>query len=333
MTGTPDLTDQYTVHVLQNASGARLDKWLADALPQTSRTRLRILIEQGAVIIADVPQRDPAYRIKPGQMITVYFPKPEAARPMAQQMDLDIIFEDNSLIVINKPPGLVVHPAPGNPDKTLVNALLAHCGDNLQGIGGVRRPGIVHRIDKDTSGLLVAAKTQSAHTGLAAQFAEHSVDRTYNAFVWELPRPPKGRIIGAIGRSPRNRKKMAIVIRGGKAAETLYTTAATFGAVAAHVRCTLTTGRTHQIRVHMASRGHPLIGDSLYGGGRAKLLRKFTPAGSAAIKALPRQALHAATIGFLHPANGKRLKFKCPLPADMELLKDVLANETKKQQS
>ena len=330
MTDTLPSATQRIVIVPQDVSGARLDKWLAEVFPEASRSRLRTLIEQGAVTIADVPQLDPAYRIKPRQAVIVHFPAPEVARPVAQRMDLDIIFEDESLIVINKAPGLVVHPAPGNPDQTLVNALLAHCGESLQGIGGIRRPGIVHRIDKDTSGLLVAAKTHDVRTGLAAQFVEHTIDRTYDAFVWEPPRPPKGAIAGAIGRSPRNRKKMAIVARGGKAAETRYGTKATYGAIAAHVRCTLTTGRTHQIRVHMASRGHPLIGDSLYGGGRTQLLREFTAEGRAAIRAFPRQALHAAVLGFLHPATGKRLQFECSLPEDLISLKEVLVNETKK---
>ncbi len=331
MTDTRSLASQHTILVPEDSAGIRLDKWLATALSETSRSRLRMLIEQGAVTIANVPQLDPAYRVKAGQTLTVHFPEPDAALPVPQHMDLDIVFEDDSLVVINKPPGLVVHPAPGNPDKTLVNALLAHCGDSLQGIGGVRRPGIVHRIDKDTSGLLVAAKTEKAHAGLAAQFAAHDIDRSYDAFVWGRPQPSKGKITGAIGRSPHNRKKMAIVTRGGKTAETLYATASTFGAVAAHVRCTLTTGRTHQIRVHMTSIGHPLIGDSTYGSARTKLLRDVTPAGGASIKSFSRQALHAAILGFQHPTTGKTLSFECPLPEDMQSLRITLANETKKR--
>ncbi len=331
MTDIRTLASQHTVSVPEDSAGMRLDKWLASALSETSRSRLRMLIEQGAVTIENVPQLDPAYRVKSGQTLTVHFPEPDAALPVAQYIKLDIVFEDDSIVVINKPPGLVVHPAPGNPDKTLVNALLAHCGESLQGIGGVRRPGIVHRIDKDTSGLLVVAKTEKAHAGLAAQFAAHDIDRTYDALVWGIPQPTKGRITGAIGRSTHNRKKMAIVTRGGKAAETLYTTASKFGAVAAHVRCTLTTGRTHQIRVHMTSIGHPLIGDSTYGSARTKLLREVGPIGSGFIKAFSRQALHAATLGFQHPITGQTVKFECPLPEDMQSLKTTLANETKKR--
>jgi 23S rRNA pseudouridine1911/1915/1917 synthase len=331
MTSIDDFESQQTVTVPQDFPGGRLDKWLAEVLPETSRTRLRALIMQGAVTTAGVPLLDPAQQIKPGATFTVHFPVPQDALPLAQPMDLDIVFEDESLIVINKPAGLVVHPAPGNPDNTLVNALLAHCGESLQGIGGVRRPGVVHRIDKNTSGLLVAAKTQKAHTGLATLFAAHDIDRIYDAFVWGAPLPPKGRVSGAIGRSPYNRKKMAVVTRGGKDAETIYTTITAFGSAAAHMRCTLTTGRTHQIRVHLTSRGHPLIGDTTYGGAQTKKLREFTAAGSASIRAFPRQALHAATLGFLHPITGARHQFECPLPEDLEMLRNVLAKEAKKR--
>jgi 23S rRNA pseudouridine1911/1915/1917 synthase len=331
MTDAGNSATHRTVTVPQDSAGGRLDKWLAGALPETSRTRLRALIAGGAVTIDGAPMLDPTHQVKPGTTFTVHFPKPDDAKPMAQSMDLDFAFEDENLIVVNKPPGLVVHPAPGNPDNTLVNALLAHCGDSLQGIGGVRRPGIVHRIDKNTSGLLVVAKTEKAHAGLAAQFAAHDIDRIYDAFVWGIPLPPQGIITGAIGRNKHNRKKMAIVTRGGKTAETSYATVATFGETAAHMRCTLKTGRTHQIRVHMTSYGHPLIGDATYGSAQTKRLRNFSAAGSGLIRAMSRQALHAATLGFLHPVTGVRLQFECPLPNDLLTLRNVLEKETMKR--
>ena len=333
MTGVGNSATHQTVTVPLDSTGGRLDKWLAGALPDTSRTRLRALIMGGAVTINGAPLLDPTHQVKPGATFTIHFPKPDDAKPIAQQMDLDIAFEDEHLVVVNKPPGLVVHPAPGNPDNTLVNALLAHCGDSLQGIGGIRRPGIVHRIDKNTSGLLVVAKTEKAHAGLAALFAAHDINRIYDAFVWGTPLPPQGKITGAIGRSKHNRKKMTVVSRGGKAAETLYKTVMPFGDTAAQVRCTLTTGRTHQIRVHMTSRGHPLIGDATYGSAQTKKLRNLSAAGRNAIRAVSRQALHAATLGFLHPITGVRLQFECPLPNDLLTLQNVLEKETLNRRS
>ncbi|MBD25778.1 MAG: RNA pseudouridine synthase [Candidatus Marinimicrobia bacterium] len=328
MTDTRKLIYQHTISVPEHSRGVRLDKWLAEIFPKTSRSRLRGLIEQGFVKNAEILQLDAAYRIKTGQTFIITFPKPDTARPIAQHINLDIVFEDRSLIVVNKPAGMVVHPAPGNPDKTLVNALLAHCGDSLQGIGGVRRPGIVHRIDKGTSGLLVAAKTEEAHTRLAAQFSAHDIDRIYDAFVWGVPKPLKGQITGAIGRSSNNRKKMAVVTKGGKPAETHYTTVSTFGSIAGHIQCSLTTGRTHQIRVHMTSLGYPIIGDSSYGNSQSKLLRSLTATGSDMIKSFPRQALHAASLGFQHPTTGKDLRFESQIPDDMKILRTTLTNET-----
>ena len=312
------------VSVPDTAAGARLDKWLADAVPEVSRSRLKPLIEDGAVTIDGKVQTDPAYRLRAGQMVRLSLPATIDATPAAQDMDLDIVFEDEHLIVLNKPVGLVVHPAPGNLDKTLVNALLAHCGDSLAGIGGVRRPGIVHRIDKDTSGLLVAAKTDAAHAGLSAQFAAHTIERTYDALVWGVPQPHANQIVGAIGRSRHNRKKMAILQRGGKAAETGYRTLASFGTIAAHVRCRLKTGRTHQIRVHMSSIGHPLIGDSTYGNNRRRSMRGVPPDVAAVLKAFSRQALHATTLGFVHPVTGKKMKFDSEPPEDFMSLLEAL---------
>lgn len=316
--------DKHTFMVPEGATAARLDKWLAGALPALSRSRLQALIAEGAVSLAGKIERDPARKLKSGQTIVVAMPAPVDATPQAQAMDLAVVFEDKHLIVIDKPAGLVVHPAPGNPDNTLVNALLAHCGASLQGIGGVKRPGIVHRIDKDTSGLLVVAKTAAAHEGLAAQFRVHSIQRLYDAFVWGVPRPAAGVITGAIGRSTANRKKMAIVKRGGKAAETRYSTSAAFGNVAAHVRCRLATGRTHQIRVHLASLGHGLIGDQVYGA-RARSFGKIPVEIASVLKSFPRQALHAATLGFTHPATGKDMMFDSPLPRDLAALEKALS--------
>jgi 23S rRNA pseudouridine1911/1915/1917 synthase len=304
-------------------AGTRLDKWLAAALPQQSRSRLKALIEEGAVSLDGKTARDPARKLKAAQNVVVSIPEPRDATPQPQAMNLAIVYEDDALIVIDKPAGLVVHPAPGNPDNTLVNALLAHCGGTLAGIGGVRRPGIVHRIDKDTSGLLVVAKTDTAHAGLAAQFKTHSIERIYDAFVWGVPRPAKGAITGAIGRSAKNRKKMAIVARG-KAAETHYATVAAFGKIAARIKCRLTTGRTHQIRVHMASKGHGLIGDATYGS-PVRGLKQLEDDIADALTTFPRQALHAGTLGFVHPVTGEHLAFAAPLPADLVALEKALA--------
>ncbi len=315
-------TDDTSLTVPPEATGQRLDKWLAGALPALSRSRLKALIEDGAVALNDKAQTDPAAKVKAGQVVAVHVPPAEEATPLPQAMDLDVIYEDDDLIVINKPVGLVVHPAAGNPDNTLVNALLAHCGESLRGIGGVKRPGIVHRIDKDTSGLLVVAKTEPAHTGLSAQFADHSIERTYDALVWGLPNPKFGFIRGAIGRSRHNRKKMALV-PGGKFAETHFETIDTFGKTAAHIQCRLKTGRTHQIRVHMTSIGHPLIGDRTYGGPRSVL--GLAPETGKLLKGFPRQALHASTLGFTHPVTGNRLRFESELPEDFAYLYEVLS--------
>ena len=304
--------------------GLRLDRMLALHLPARSRTQLKRLIEAGLVSRDGMACRDPSLRVRPGQNFVVIFPAIEDAAPAAQPIALDIRFEDAHLIVIDKPAGLVVHPAPGNPDGTLVNALLAHCGADLSGIGGVRRPGIVHRLDKDTSGLMVVAKTEIAHRALSRDFARRDIDRAYAALVWGVPAPPSGEIVGNIGRSATNRKKMAVLGDGkGRPAVTRYRVERVFGTAAALVECRLGTGRTHQIRVHLAHRRHPLIGDPVYGGraGRAALR---TGEIGARIAAFPRQALHARRLGFTHPAGAGRLEFDSPLPADLhELLTDL----------
>ena len=312
-------------------AGERLDRYLSTRLADAarSRSRLKALILEGHVRLVDAANSatitDPSRKIKPGEIYAVGEPPPVAADPQAQDIPLDIVYEDEHLIVVNKPAGLVVHPAPGNPEATLVNALLHHCGDSLSGIGGVKRPGIVHRIDKDTSGLVVAAKTDRAHQGLAALFAEHDIERTYDALVWGHPNPPHGTIEGDIGRDPRDRKRMAVVSRNGKPAVTHYETRklvydAKGQPVCALVRCRLETGRTHQIRVHMTSRGNPLVGDQTYG--RSRSLQRFAldDAARAALAGFRRQALHAATLGFRHPVGGRVLRFEAPLPPDFAAL-------------
>jgi 23S rRNA pseudouridine1911/1915/1917 synthase len=300
--------------------GARLDRYLAQRLDGLSRVRLKVLIDGGHVRVDGATISEPDYRVKQGQHLAVFVPQPESPIPLGQDIALDVVYEDADVIVVDKPAGLVVHPAPGNPDRTLVNALIAHCGDQLSGIGGVRRPGIVHRLDKDTSGLLVAAKNDRAHQALAAQFADHSIERSYIAVVWGVPRQTRGRIEGNIGRDRRNRKKMAVVARGGKPAVTHYRVLRRLGDRAAIVACRLETGRTHQIRVHLAAQGHPVIGDPLYGGaGRRRLDRLPEPAREV-LSRFNRQALHARSLGFRHPRESKQIKLESDLPSDIKEL-------------
>ena len=303
--------------------GARLDVLLAARLPALSRSRIQALIKAGHVSEGARTITEASHRVKPGQSFAIFVPESVDALPQGEAIPLTILHEDEYLIVIDKPAGLVVHPAPGNATGTLVNALIAHCGDSLAGIGGVRRPGIVHRLDKDTSGVMVAAKTDAAYAGLQAQFATRTIERAYAALAWGVPQPRAGEISSAIGRSPRNRKKMAVVARGGKPALTRYRlTRSVGGGAASLLECRLETGRTHQIRVHLASRGHAILGDPLYGSTRPAASRRLKPETQAAVAAFPRQALHAATLGFVHPGSGKALRFKSEIPPDMsELLK------------
>jgi 23S rRNA pseudouridine1911/1915/1917 synthase len=302
------------------SAGLRLDKWLALSLPGFSRSRLQALIAEGRVVLAETTITDASARVKPGQVFQLHVPPASDPAPKGQAIPLTVVYEDQHLIVIDKPPGLVVHPAPGNPDRTLVNALIAHCGASLSGIGGVRRPGIVHRIDKDTSGLIAAAKTDAAHHGLADLFARHDIERSYLALVWGVPTPPSGKIEGPIGRHPVDRKRMAIVRRGGKAALTRYKVLKSWGGAVALVECRLETGRTHQIRVHMASIGHPLVGDSLYARGRKGKMKSLSPAAQAALSTFPRQALHAASLGFIHPLTHERHQISSNLSKDFNQL-------------
>ncbi len=312
-----------TLHRLRAGNErTRLDKFLSLALPDISRSRLKGLIESGQVRIGGETIAEPAYRVKPGTQIELSIPAPtKEAAPAAQAMALDIHYEDSDLIVVDKPAGLVVHPAAGNPDRTLVNALVAHCGESLSGIGGVRRPGIVHRLDKDTSGLLVAAKNDTAHASLSRLFETHDLERGYLALVWGTPAPAHGLIEGHIGRSPHNRKKMAVVSHGGREARTHYR-------VREHladcrwslVECRLETGRTHQIRVHLASRGHKVVGDPLYGGRQGGGQKMLPPNAAEALMSWHRQALHAYRLEFRHPVSGEVLEFKSEPPADMRTL-------------
>jgi 23S rRNA pseudouridine1911/1915/1917 synthase len=314
----------YTVTVAEDQAGCRRDRAVADALPALSRTRLKALIESGRVARGGAPVADPARKVAAGDVLAVSVPPPVAADPRPQALPLVVVYEDAWLIVVDKPAGLVVHPAAGHAEGTLVNALLAHCGGSLSGIGGVTRPGIVHRLDKDTSGLIVVAKTDSAHQSLAEQFHDHTIERAYAAVVWGVPRPAEGRIEGNIGRDPRHRKRMAVVERGGKPALTHYRTVGPAGPRATLVRCRLATGRTHQIRVHMSAIGHPVVGDPLYGGGPGRRLKGASEAARQAVLALQGQALHAYVIGFSHPETRKWLRFESDVPSFFNSLCNTL---------
>lgn len=292
--------------------GWRLDRALAALLPTLSRERIKALISSGRVSQGDIPARDPSAKARIGVSYEIFVPAPVAAEAEAQDIPLDIVFEDDHLLVVDKPAGLVVHPAAGNLDGTLVNALLHHCAGRLSGIGGVARPGIVHRIDKDTSGLLVVAKTDRAHEGLAKQFADHSIERRYLAITNGTPMPPADTIDAPLARSPQNRKKVAIQAHG-KRAVTHYRTLQPLKD-SALIECRLETGRTHQVRVHLASIGHPLLGDPVYGRTKPvhrEILREL---------GFHRQALHAAVIGFVHPVDRKNCRFESKIPDDMQRL-------------
>ena len=311
-------------------AGQRLDRVLAALLPDLSRSRLAALIDQGAVTLETRTIKDTNHRVKGGETYIIAVPEAVPATPRGQDIPLDVIYEDKDLIVIDKPAGLVVHPAAGNPDGTLVNALIAHCGASLMGIGGEQRPGIVHRLDKDTSGLLVAAKTERAMGSLAKQFANHTIERAYHAVVWGSPRLGDGVIEGQIGRNPFDRKRMAVLRGGGKLARTRYRVIERFGPdarpFASLIECRLETGRTHQIRVHLTHLGHPLIGDPSYGRAR-QAPRPKTPAETVAFAAaanFPRQALHAFVLGFQHPTLHKTMRFESPWPTDFALLVEAL---------
>ncbi|MDD2877315.1 MAG: RluA family pseudouridine synthase [Acidiphilium sp.] len=296
--------------------GERLDRFLAGQLAGMSRSRVKILIEDGMVFCNDAPIAAPSAAVRAGAAYRVEIPPPVPATPQGQPIPFPILYEDADLIVLDKPAGLVVHPAPGNLDGTLVNALIAHCGDSLLGIGGERRPGIVHRLDKDTSGVMVAAKTEFAHHALSAAFAARDIERHYLALCWGAPQAAEGSIEGAIGRDPRDRKRMAVVTHGGRVALTHYRVERRFGLGATLIACRLATGRTHQIRVHLAQIGHPLVGDPVYLRHRPGAASHIAEPVRSLLLDFPRQALHAASLGFVHPRTGKALKFETGLPLD-----------------
>ena len=324
------MTEDTTVRSLVVEPGAapeRLDRVLARGFGDLSRARLQALARDGFVRCDGAEARDPSRKVAGGSRIEVVVPAALPAEPRGEALPLAVVHEDDDLIVIDKPAGLVVHPAAGHEDGTLVNRLIAHCGESLSGIGGVRRPGIVHRLDKDTSGLLVVAKNDLAHHGLSAQFADHgrsgALERAYLALVWGVPEPRAGTITASLARSRHNREKIAVVRDGeGRHAVTHYRVEGLPGGdgLTALVRCRLETGRTHQIRVHLSHRGHPLLGDATYGAAFKTKAARLADAPRAALTALGRQALHAAELGFLHPRTGERLRFDSPLPEDFARL-------------
>jgi 23S rRNA pseudouridine1911/1915/1917 synthase len=323
----------YTVHVTAAEKGERLDRLLARRLADLSRSRLKALILSGATAIGQSTVRDPGHRVNAGDVIALTVPPEEPAAPAPEDIPLNILHEDNALIVIDKPKGLVVHPAAGNRTGTLVNALIAHCGGSLSGVGGVKRPGIVHRLDKDTTGVMVVAKTDRAHRKLSAQFADHGrtgpLERAYLAFVWGVPDRPRGTIDAPIDRHPKARDKQA-VRQGGRAAITHWEVLEKYAGadgkpVASLLACRLETGRTHQIRVHLAHIGHPLLGDDTYGPGFKTKAALLNPQPQQALAALGRQALHAHILGFEHPETGAQLSFKSRLPGDLNALRQSLA--------
>ena len=324
----------------EDDAGRRLDVILAGAAKARdlvlSRTRIKALIEAEALTVDGVASRDANRRMRGGEVVRLVVPPAEPPEPRGEAIPLTIVFEDAHIVVIDKPAGLVVHPAPGHASGTLVNALIAHCGDSLSGIGGVRRPGIVHRLDKDTSGLLVVAKTDAAHRGLATLFADHgrtlSLERTYLALVWGQPDRAGGLVDAPVGRHAHDRLRMAVVPAArGRSAITHWRVRESYGPqgapFASLLACQLETGRTHQIRVHMAHAGHPVLGDPVYARGHRGKEGRLTPAAKACLDALGRQALHAAGLAFEHPITGEAMRFTSVLPHDMRALQDVLRTD------
>jgi 23S rRNA pseudouridine1911/1915/1917 synthase len=320
------------VTVAGDEGSIRLDRVLAVRLAELSRSRLKALILAGSVTVGSAPIRDPAYHVTAGDTITIDVPQAVAAEPAGEDIALDIVYEDDDIIVIDKPKGLVVHPAAGHETGTLVNALIAHCGASLSGIGGVRRPGIVHRLDKDTTGLMVVAKNDRAHKSLTGQFADHgrtgAMRRGYMAFIWGVPNRQRGTVDAPIDRHPHAREKMA-VREGGREAVTHWEVLESFNGrdgkpVAALLACQLETGRTHQIRVHLAHIGHPLLGDAVYGPHFKTKASHLGPQSQQALTALDRQALHAYLLALEHPRNGTILEWISDLPDDLTRLRDYL---------
>jgi len=347
------MTEPFIINMIvpEDSKVDRLDRWLAGHLAESSamvsdaeetgksplplgtslsRSRLKNMILDGDVTVNEAPQRDPSASVRGGDAICLTIPPPAAASPQAQDIPLEILYEDDHIIVINKPVGLVTHPAPGTPDGTLVNALIAHCGDSLTGIGGEKRPGIVHRLDKDTSGVMMAAKTAEAHQVLTDMFAAHDLDRVYTAIVWGLPQQRQMTIDAPIGRSSRDRKKMTITEKGRHAITHLDFTRS-LPPLASVAECRLETGRTHQIRVHMAHIGHGIIGDPHYGRPMrsGQMPDNALRAALADLRAFKRQALHASLLGFAHPITGEEMHFTTPIPQDMQYLLTGLENALK----
>jgi len=314
----------HSVTATAEEGDTRLDRLLAARLADLSRSRVKALVEAGHVSAAGATISDPSYRVKPGQTFTITVPAARPAKPRAQPIALNVVYEDADLIVVNKPAGMTVHPAPGNAEGTLVNALIAHCGASLSGIGGELRPGIVHRLDKDTSGLIVAAKNDATHRALSEAFAAHRIERAYKAVLWGVPTPATGEVAGNIGRHPTDRKRMAIVARGGKAALTRYRLLRQVGHAASLVECRLATGRTHQIRVHMSAIGYPVVGDSTYGRMTAARIGVLGETAQAALRGFHRQALHAYLLGFRHPGSGEPMRWGIDFPNDISLLIESL---------
>lgn len=314
----------YTSPVSESTAGIRIDKYITGEITDFSRSQVQRLLEDGYVFADEEIIADKNFKTRLGDVYQISLPEPEAANPIAENIPLDVVYEDDDLIVINKPAGMTVHPAAGIHTGTLVNALLFHCKDTLSGIGGVARPGIVHRIDRNTSGILVVAKNDITHRGLAEQFFKHSIERTYYAFVYNVPAPLKGTISGNIARSSYDRKKMALVQQGGKTAVTHYETIAIYNNAVSLVKCNLETGRTHQIRVHLSSIGCHLVGDEVYRG--KKSILKLPEPTKSYVNTFPRQALHAASLGFTHPRTGKLLTFKASFPEDLQILEKKLEN-------
>lgn len=313
----------YTNPVSNENSGIRIDKFIADEIADFSRSQVQFLIEEGNVFIGEQPIVNKNFKTQCGDIYKIALPEPKEAEPCPENIKLDVLYEDDDIIVVNKPAGMTVHPAAGAYSGTLVNALLYHCKGSLSGIGGVARPGIVHRIDRNTSGILVVAKNDISHRHLAEQFHNHSIERTYYAFVYNVLNPLKGKIEGNIARSSYDRKKMALVQQGGKSAVTHYETLAIYNHAVSLVKCNLETGRTHQIRVHLSSVGCHLVGDEVYVA-KKSALRLPEPLKSY-VNTFPRQALHAASLGFIHPKTGEFLSFCVPLPEDMLQLQEKLS--------
>ncbi|MGA0120540.1 MAG: RluA family pseudouridine synthase [Methylophilaceae bacterium] len=318
---------KYNFTVSEDQQSKRVDQFIVEELPSFSRTKIAKLVKEGALLINGKAVTDNSKKVTSGDEIELLVPEAVATDIKPQKIPLDIVYEDDDLLVINKPIGMVVHPGAGNPDKTLVNALLHHCKGNLSGINGELRPGIVHRIDKDTSGLLVVAKNDMAHNNLAKQFEEHSIQRTYLAFVWGMMKPIHGRIETFIGRSKYNRQKMSADVASGKDAITNYKTLEIFKGKnipdISLIECKLETGRTHQIRVHLAHKKNPILGDQMYGS-KMRKIRDIDPALQHIIEKINFQALHAQSLGFIHPTSGEELFFTTELPQDLLNLKKML---------